>query len=72
MFPKVTVALRSRDSTTALHFTRKPVAEILLSAEQRALGEYALCEVAKDIGSNLTGIWQAKRELERFLEQGAQ
>jgi hypothetical protein len=69
MSPRTAVCLRGR-ATTGLDFTRKLSAEAaanLLSPEQLALGDYALTEVTKEYGSNLCGVFTAKRTLEQFL-----
>lgn len=69
--PRTAVCARVSFASTALDFAREPLspeaAEMFLTAEQRALGDYALTEVAKEYGSNLTGVFSAKRALEQFL-----
>ena len=68
LHPRTSVALRrSSPATTVLDFHRDPVPAELLSRDQRPLAPYILTEIAEEIGSDLTGLWEARRRLSQFL-----
>ena len=68
MSDRVAICSRSAQATTTLHFTRAPIPEVLQTADSRRLGDYALQEMAKDIGSDLCRLGEARRKLQAMLE----
>jgi hypothetical protein len=63
----VSICSRKMRATTTLDFSRQPIPEALQTETSRRLGHYALTEVNKDIGSNIMGLYEAKRRLQSIL-----
>ena len=67
MSDSVTICRRDSKATNTLQFTRQPVPECLQNPHTRHLGNYALTEIAKDIGSELCLLDNARKALEYLL-----
>jgi hypothetical protein len=63
----IAVCRRDTVATTTMHFTRNPLPDVLQNSESRRLGNYALMEITKDIGSDLCLLQNAKKHLQALL-----
>lgn len=64
---RTAVCRRDKVATTTLHFTRGEIPEALQTLESRRLGQYALYEIDKGIGSDLCGMQTAIRHLQTLI-----